>query len=292
VIRILTGALLACLITPVSLSVFAQEGAQPDIVISTGLEGGGYWNAGNRLQAAASGAGLSIETQRSTGSLSNLRELVKPEGPVSLAFTQADALQYFLNGKPDATGAIEKLESIGEECVFVISGSKSDIKTDKDMQEAKRLQLGIKSPNSGIRVTFDHMASLVPELRNATVHYGDTVELINDLVHPRSNISKAVMVVQKPGAHSAEIDMVVSNPDKYRFVKLSDDRLTLPGPGGEPAYRRDKVKPSAVPGAGAVETVCVEGLLVANTNKLSAGQRSRLSKVIGEHWSQIREGDE
>ena len=234
--RGLTGVLLGCLLMSASPFMVAEDTSEPmvsTIIISTGLEGGGYWDAGNRLQAVADEVGLDIATQTSTGSLSNLRDLMQVDSAVALAFTQADALHDYLNSKPDAAKSIDILESIGEECVFVISGRKSGIKNDKDMQQAERLQLGIKSPNSGIRVTFDHMASLVPELQSTTVHYGDTVELINELVHPRSNISKAVMVVQKPGAHSPEIDMVVSNPDKYRFVNIEDERLVRAGPGGD-----------------------------------------------------------
>lgn len=287
-IRILGSVILACLLAQ---PAWTGDPAAPGIVISTGIEGGGYWHAGQRLQAAASSMGLDITTQASSGSVSNLRELVKADSPVSLAFTQADALHYYLDGKPDAEKVIGTLESIGKECVFVISGKKSKIKTDKDMQEALRLQLGIKSPNSGIRVTFDHMSSLVPELKNITVHYGDTVELINDLVHPKSNVTKAVMVVQKPGAHSPEIDMVIANPDKYRFVKLSDSRFMLPGPSGQPAYRSESVKPSAVPGAGKVDTICVEGLLVANRTKLSPEQQGQLTSLIEQEWQQIRELD-
>jgi hypothetical protein len=87
---------------------------------------------------------------------------MKEGSPGCLAFVQQDALQYYLDSKPGAVQAIETLENIGRECVFIIADSKGDMDTVEDMQKASRMQLGIKSPNSGIRVTFDYMASLAP----------------------------------------------------------------------------------------------------------------------------------
>jgi TRAP-type uncharacterized transport system substrate-binding protein len=288
--RFFTRILLASLLGPIASLAISQEGtesATTDIVISTGLEGGGYWNTGNRLQTAAGNLGLTVENQVSTGSLSNLKALLDENSPVNLAFAQADALQYYLNENTEAAQVVETLENIGEECVFIISGSNSDIKTDKDMQKQDRMHLGIKSPNSGIRVTFDYMTSLVPELKNVTVRYGNTVEMITELAHPKTNIEKAVMVVHEPSAHSPEIDMVIANPDKFRFVKISDGRLTQSSASGAPIYRSMRVAPGAIQGAGAVQTICVNGLLLANNNKLSDQQRGKLTDLIDNHWAQI-----
>lgn len=288
--RFFVTMLLVCMLVPASHAAFSQEKTTPGSVpmaISTGLEGGGYWLAGNRLQTAADSQGLTVENHTSTGSLSNLKALTNPDSPINLAFSQADALQYYLDQHPGTSGTIETLQSIGEECVFIITGSKSGLKTDKDMQEAKRLHLGIKSPNSGIRVTFDYMTSLVPELGKVTVRYGDTVEMINDLLHPKSDIEKAVMVVHRPDARSPEIDMVVANPDKYRFVSISDTRFTQGTADGTPVYRSERVAPGAVEGAGTVQTICVNGLLLANKSKMSPEQHAGLLELVGEHWQQV-----
>ena len=136
--------LVSLLGTTANLAV-TQEDAEPvtaDIVISSGLEGGGYWNAGGRLQTVASGMGLTMENQASIGSLANLTQLMDKSSPVSLTFAQADALQYFLNENPEAAQAIETLETIGRECVFIISGIDSRIRTDGDMQNSRRMHLG------------------------------------------------------------------------------------------------------------------------------------------------------
>ena len=79
---------------------------------------------------------------------------------------------------------------------------------------------------------------------------------------------------------------VHANPGKFRFVKITDERLTRKTASGEAVYRRAKVAPGAVEGARAVETICVKGLLLANNNKLSAEQRSRLAPVIDQYLVQ------
>lgn len=293
--RYLKKLALLCLLAPLPLGSLAQseQGASVDVVvISSGLEGGGYWLAGNRLKAASVNAGLDIENRSSTGSLSNLKALMDPDNPVNMAFVQADALQFYLQDRPGEAASIETIRSIGEECVFIISGSKSGVKDLGDIENAKRFHLGIKSPNSGIRVTFDHMTTLVPQLKHVTVRYGDSVEMINDWVHHLSDIKRAVMVVHAPDAHSEEIDMVIANPDKYRFVKIKDTRLTQSGESGQSAYTAESIAPGAVSGANRVPTICVEGLLIGHKDKLSDAVQNKIASLSDEQWQKIQSGSD
>src|SRR5678815_5307640 len=129
-------ALLLLLLGSTANFAYSQQNALPntaDIVISTGREGGGYWNTGSRLQSVASGMGLSIQNVSSVGSINNLRDLLDPKSRVSLAFAQADALQYYLEKHPDAVPAVEKLADAGNECVFIISDADDDLDTLEDM---------------------------------------------------------------------------------------------------------------------------------------------------------------
>ena len=293
--RYLKKLALLCLLAPLPLGSLAQseQGASVDVVvISSGLEGGGYWLAGNRLKAASVNAGLDMENRSSTGSLSNLKALMDPDSPVNIAFVQADALQFYLQDRPGEAASIETIRSIGEECVFIISGSKSGVKDLGDIENAKRFHLGIKSPNSGIRVTFDHMTTLVPQLKHVTVRYGDSVEMINDWVHHLSDIKRAVMVVHAPDAHSEEIDMVIANPDKYRFVKIKDTRLTQSGESGQSAYTAESIAPGAVSGASRVPTICVEGLLIDHKDKLSDAVQNKIASLNDEQWQKIQSGSD
>lgn len=288
--RLFTAMLAACLLGSAVNAAFSRNDVAPTaapIVVSSGLEGGGYWNTAGRLQAVASGMGLAVENRASIGSLANLKALLDKDSPVGLAFAQADALQFFLNENPGAAQAIETLENVGQECVFIISNSDSDIRTDKDMQASRRLHLGIKSSKSGIWVTFNYMKSLVPELGQTTLIYGDTVKMMTNFAHPKTNIEEAVMVVHGLNEHSPEIDMVIANPDQFRFVKIRDERLTQKTASGQAIYRRMRVAPGAVKGADSVETICVQGLLLANKNKVTAEQRNKLLELISNHWTQI-----
>jgi TRAP-type uncharacterized transport system substrate-binding protein len=289
--RFFPKVLLACLLGAVTNLAFSQEDAAPaavDIVISSGLEGGGYWNAGNRLQTVAGGIGLAVKNQASTGSVINLRKLLDKDSPVSLAFAQADALQYYLNDNPGAAQAIETLEDIGEECVFIISDKDSKIRTLEDMQDQRRLGLAIRSPNSGIRVTFDYMKSLVPELDFISVYYGNSVDMMENFTTSLTQV-KAVMIVQGPNERSPEIDLVHANPDRFQFVKIVDKRFSQSQSGGEATYQSVRVAPGAVAGASRVQTICMQGLFLANKDKLSVEQRNKLTELINDHWGQVSE---
>jgi TRAP-type uncharacterized transport system substrate-binding protein len=271
---------------------YSQPNALPntaDIVISTGREGGGYWKTGSRLQSVASGMGLSIQNVSSVGSINNLRDLLDPKSRVSLAFAQADALQYYLDKNPDAVPAVEKLADIGNECVFIISDADGDLDTLEDMVDASRLHIGITSASSGSRVTWDYMATLVPGLKdNTTIASGDPAGMMTDLAHPLTDIERAVMTVQDPNVRSPAIDAVIANPDRFQFVEIDDERLTRKSPRGDVTYQSMKVKPGGVGGASAVKTICVRGLLLANMTKLTEAQRNSLSELINTRWSEVR----
>ena len=95
------------------------------------------------------------------------------------------------------------------------------------------------------------------------------------------------MVVHGLNEHSPEIDMVIANPDQFRFVRIRDERLTQKAASGEAIYRRMRVAPGAVKGADSVETIGVQGLLLANKNKITPEQRNKLMELISSHWTQI-----
>ena len=267
----------------------AQDDAPDDsakLVISSGLENGGYWNAAERLIAVGADIGLAVENERSTGSVNNLRALADANNPVSLAFAQADALQYFLKDNPDFEKSVEILQRVGEECVYIISHESSKLRTDKDMQEKRLLNLGIRSPNSGIRVTFDYMAELVPEFKKLAVSYGDTVDMMENFVFPHTDV-EAVMTVHGPNEMSPEIIRVLASPKQFQFVKIRDKRLLEMNYRGNPIYQSKKVKPGAIDDARAVETICVQGLFLGNRTKLSEAQRDKLETVITDRWAEV-----
>jgi len=255
------------------------------VVLSSGVQEGGYWNAGVRLQAVADAQmGLAVENLPSKGSLENLEKLLDRSSPVNLAFAQADAVQYYLNKHPDEVNKLELFENVGVECVFIVTGSDSKVHTDEDMREAEDLRLGIASASSGTAVTYDYMVSQIPELADITVKYGDTAPLMDQL-NGRNGPVDAVMTVHRPRELSAEVEKALANPDRYRFVELSDKRLTQELWNGRKVYRAMKL---AMPGAKKpVKTICVLGLLLGNKQKLTLEQRNKLSDLASYHWMKV-----
>jgi TRAP-type uncharacterized transport system substrate-binding protein len=259
------------------------------IVMSSGIEGGGYWGAATRLQSVATGMGFDVEVVASEGSLHNLRRLLDPEDPVNLVLAQADALQYHLKQNPDAATGIEILENIGQECVYILTGSDSAIRTDMDLHANKNYRIGISSPESGIAVTYDYMKSLTPELANTKVVYTDTAAAMLSLNDADNRPVDAVMLVHRPRAYSPEVSLALENLSRYRFVKIRDPRLNEELPNGETVYQPLDLAMPRIGSEGrfVVKTICVKGLLVSNKGKLPSEQRDQLADLVSYHWIKV-----
>jgi TRAP-type uncharacterized transport system substrate-binding protein len=265
------------------LVALAQEAAPSEqaVVLSSGVEGGGYWSAGMRLQSVAEKElKLTVENLPSNGSTENLEKLLDDDSPVNLAFAQADAVQHYLNQHEDEIKKLELLENIGQECVFIVTGIDSKFHTDEDMEAADDFQIAIASESSGVAVTFDYLMSQLPEMANSEVVYTDTVAVMEDLNASDAPVD-AVMVVHRP----REVDHALANADRFRFVELSDDRLTQELWNGRKVYRTMKL---GMPGtATPVKTICVQGLLLANKRKLTIDQRNQLGDLVSYYWMQV-----
>ena len=262
--------------------------AQP-LVVSTGIEGGGYWNAANRLQTVAADLGLEVQVEASTGSLQNLARLLDAGDSAALALAQADALRQYLDDHPGASQKIEILENIGQECVFVVTGSKGAIHSDDDLQQGGDYQIAISSPDSGVAVTYQYMTTLVPELAATSVLYTDTAAAMSEFDAADSGAADAVMLVHRPKERSPEVDLALQNPDRFRFVQIEDERFKSELPNGDAVYRPLKL---AIPVPDSEErrqvaTICVKGLLVANRDKVQAEQRDALGRLINERWMEV-----
>jgi TRAP-type uncharacterized transport system substrate-binding protein len=265
----------------------AQEAAPSEhaVVLSSGVEGGGYWSAGMRLQSVAEKElNLTVENLPSNGSTENLEKLLDDDSLVNLAFAQSDAVQHYLNQHEGEISKLELLENIGQECVFIVTGIDSEFRTDADMEAADDFQIAIASQSSGVAVTFDYLMSQLPEMADSEVVYTDTVAIMEDLNASDAPVD-AVMVVHRPREHSAEVDHALANADRFRFMELSDDRLTQELWNGRRVYRTMKL---GMPGtATPVQTICVQGLLLANKRKLTVEQRNQLSDLVSYYWMQV-----
>ena len=260
------------------------------IVISAGREGLGYWGIATRLQAVALESSLPVEVRESVGATENLKRLADPESPVSLALTQSDALSRYLDLHPGFLVDLEIFESIGKECIFVIAGKNSGLRSEDDLRTPDAgHRLAIQSANSGSAVTFELMRKLAPDLGNTEVVYMDTQVAMEQLGTDSPDAVDAIMLVHRPKVRSPELRRALTEPERYRLVSFNNPDLGGKLPNGDPVYvsldvpliRNDwKTERS-------IRTLCMEGLLVGSRNKLSPAERARLVQIIELQWMRV-----
>jgi TRAP-type uncharacterized transport system substrate-binding protein len=276
-----TGFSLALILT---VSVSAVQAADPSIVISTGKSGGGYHTIGERLKSVLAEQELAAQVLTSAGSIENLTHLADPQSPVNVGLTQADALQYYLKDHPEFADQFMSLGEIGKECVFIVAGKDSDLQSDSDLQQqGKGRLIAVQSPNSGVAVTWEYMTRLEPAFKNTAPAFVDGAEALLQIKSGgKSSQIQAAMVVQKPMAKSTEMQVVLENPKDFRLIPVKDWDLNDKLPDGSAVYTFENVT-VAEKNWGfdtKVDTICTRGLMLANKNKLTADQRTRLAKVM------------
>ena len=194
---------------PALLLTLPLVGMAEPVVFSSGVEGGGYWSAATRLQGVAADMDLDVPVEDSHGSLHNLARLLDEKDPVSLVLAQADALQHYLDEKSGMVDKVEILENIGQECVFILTGTQSAIKTVDDLQQGKGYKLAISSPDSGVAVTYTYMTTLQPELADTSAVYTDT----NAAMGARRLVSRdTFLAAAAVYHHQTHLDATASSP--------------------------------------------------------------------------------
>ena len=260
------------------------------IVVSAGREGLGYWGIATRLQAVALESSLPVEVRESVGATENLKRLADPESPVSLALTQSDALSRYLDLHPGFLVDLEIFESIGKECIFVIAGKNSGLRSEDDLRTPDAgHRLAIQSANSGSAVTFELMRKLAPDLGNTEVVYMDTQVAMEQLGNDSPDAVDAIMLVHRPKVRSPELRRALTEPERYQLVSFNNPDLGGKLPNGDPVYVsldvpliRNNWKTER-----SIRTLCMEGLLVGSRNKLSPAERARLVQIIELQWMRV-----
>jgi hypothetical protein len=272
-----------------ALAAGEEETSGPDIVFSAGRKGGGYWGIAERLQAVGAESGLRVEVQESVGSIQNLERLTDPENPVNLTLTQADALKYYMKQNPDFSNQFKIEESIGLECVFIISSAKGGIETDQDLQDPKGHRIAIPGEQSGVAVTFDYMTNLVPGLGNTKPVYTDTLEAMKQIRAGDADGPDAIMLVHRPKVRSPEIHMALDKPSVFRMVPVEDRHLLDELPNGEQVYEFLDVPliRGGVRSGKSVPTICTKGVLISSLSKLDAAAGAKLKQIIDFQWMRI-----
>jgi TRAP-type uncharacterized transport system substrate-binding protein len=277
-------ALSSALLLTAALGMTSAQAADPLITISTGKSAGGYNTIGGRLKSVLAEQDQPAEVLTSAGSLENLNRLADPASPVNVGLAQADALKYYLKDHPGFADKFINLGEIGQECVFIVTGKDSDIRSDSDLQEkGKGRLIAVQSPNSGVAVTWEYMTELEPAFKNTAPAFVDGAEALLQLKSGgKASKIQAVMVVQKPMAKSTEMQVVLENPKDFRLVPVKDWDLNDKLPDGSAVYTFEDVTVAEKKWGfdTSVDTICTRGLMLANKEKLTANQRARLAKVM------------
>lgn len=276
----------------VLLSSLSAEAQQIDATITTGSEGGSYVEIGQRLQKTLNAEHqIRIQVMASSGSVQNLARLADPSSNVGLALTQTDALGHFLAGNPGFANEFIVLGDVGKECVVLIAGQKSTVRQLSDLAGATTAEISVDALGSGASVTLGYLKAMAPSLAQTRPVYVDAMEaLLQIQVAGQHTHLKAVMLVQRPSARSAPVQILREKPDDYHLIPITpadvrSDKL----PDGSGVYTFEKVNIGDTTGARrlSVDTVCTRGLLLASKRKLSREFRSRLSRAMLESGDKI-----
>lgn len=263
------------------------------IVFSAGRKGGGYWSIAERFQAVGAESALKVEVLESVGSIQNLERLADPDNPVNLTLSQADALKHYIKQNPDFSGQFTILESIGLECVFIVSNAKGDVKSDQDLQDPKGHRIAIPGEQSGVAVTFDYMTDLVPGLSNTKPVYTDTLEAMKKIRAGDSDAVDAIMLVHRPKVRSPEIHLALAKPSVFHLVPVEDRHLLDELPNGETVYEFLDVPlvHGGLRSGKSVPTVCTKGVLLSSPSKLDGAASTALKRIIDFQWMRVYPAD-
>ena len=278
---------IACLSILPAMAEEPSPANNSTLVFSAGRKDSAYWGLANRLKKVVGEEGLKVDIMESVGSLQNLERIENPDSPVSLTLAQSDAVHEQIQNNPDLESRLAIIESIGLECVFLITDADSGLKSDADL--SKGLRIAIPSAESGVAVTYRNLSKFNPALAKTEPVYTDSASAIKALDSKGTDHVDAMMLVYRPKERTPEIQLAIEKPDKYRFITFAKMEIGAKLPDGQPIYSFVDV-PLVREGMKVVKslpTVCTDGQLVASNTKIPAAQRQVLDRVVNEQWMRI-----
>ena len=98
-----------------------------------------------------------------------------------------------------------------------------------------------------------------------------------------------VFIVHRAKFRGPELMTALERPDLYAFVPISDKRLSVKLPNGEPVYEFLELPlvRGALAGPKSYRTICTKGMLVTAPNKLSADAEAKLKQILDYQWMLI-----
>lgn len=265
--------------------LLAAPAPATELVISTGREGGSYYQLGRRIgDKLLVDDGLQSELRVSAGSLENLQQLDDPNSPVNLVFTQADALNHYLQSNPEFATEFVVLGDVGNECAILVARRGGPIERASDLKLEGKRRISVNQADSGSAVTYRYMTELEPGFGNTAAVFVDTMEALVQLKvgGPFASVD-AVLFVQRPRRFSKPVQAVLENPEDYQLLAIAPGDLpNAKLPDGSDVYSFERV------GVGAerrklkqeLDTFCMRGLLLGSEWKLGDDLRRKISELM------------
>jgi TRAP-type uncharacterized transport system substrate-binding protein len=269
----------------ICLATFPAWSQRAGTSISTGREGGNYFEIGERLRAAMLlEHDFTIGLEASSGSIQNLARVADGSSPTGLALTQSDALSGFIRSNPGFADDFIVLGDAGRECVVLITSKKGGAASFSQLKAMPGAEISVDDLGSGASATFDHLVEMDPTLAKTKPVFVDMVEaMLQVKVGGAHTKLKAVMLVQRPSARSAAVEILLENASDYQLVPIrQSDVQNAKLPDDSVVYTFEKVRIGGGQGRATfeVETICTRSLLLASKEKLSRELRSQLSLVM------------
>jgi hypothetical protein len=255
-----------------------------DLVISSGRPGGFYDSVARRLRAfLVTEVGLLVDIRESVGSLENLARLDDPTSGVGITFAQTDALAAYLAAHPEFAHEHVVLGEIGPECAFLIASVKSGTETLSDLHQREGEAVAVGDENSGAAVTWKFLGEIDPRLQSTPARPIDIIETLLDFNRPKPKEKiAAALIMQRPVALSAPIEIVLENPDLYRVLSIRRSDLE---PGENSAalehYSFEDVRLGFGSNYGIrAKTMCTTGLVIGDKEKLGDEGVAKIARAL------------
>lgn len=231
--------------------------AESEVTITSGSPGGTYHNVfGANLGRILSERGTSVEVMPSAGSLENLQRLAS--GDADVGFTQADALDSFLDKNP--TSNIEIMGGLGQECIYVATSE--DGLENEDGLEREGTKIAVGDQGSGSAESWDYMRTLEEGYQNSSTYYTGGARA---LAQVKTGQLDAFMWITSPSNLNHDfLKMVMQDGSGLKLIDMNDWDMNDKLPNGQQAYEfRDVVVQKGFFDK-EIETACTQVMVVAN----------------------------
>jgi hypothetical protein len=262
--------------------------AQPvgrTVEISSGYQDGYYESVARLLRATLlMELELPLELSQSAGSVENLSRLDEPSSLTAIALTQADALADDSSVHPESEEKYVVLGELGDECAFLITTAKGAPTSLTDLHGGAMGGIAVGDVRSGATVTWRHLTQPDPRLAETAAEPISVIEAMLDLnASQRRKPVAATLLVQRPRAISAPIEMVMNNRECFRFVPIHAADIALPEEmSREQAGYRFKEVSLAIGSDQTikVETLCTRGLVLTEKHKLGEARLRDITRAL------------